>query len=246
MHSRRRFRTCSAVVSFALDDAGVELVGRVHDAGGLAMQQITTVRQAQLAVEHGVDIIVAQVVKPAGTAALREHPEPDSSGSRRGKSGPGRRCGGIADGRGIAAAVTLGAAGVNLGSRFLASDRVTGRRTVEEGLGHLPVRRLHSSWVHQRDDPNPGHSDTERRLRLLRTEFVERWEARSNEVEIDPAPVLSELNEAVATGEKEALLVVRRSERGPHPTRRTCGRDSSADSSPRRESARRGRGQFEL
>lgn len=48
------------VVSFALDDAGVDLIRRVHDVGGLAMQQVTTVRQAQLAVEHGADIIVAQ------------------------------------------------------------------------------------------------------------------------------------------------------------------------------------------
>jgi hypothetical protein len=37
---------------------------------------------------------------------------------------------------------------------------------------------------------------------------VERWEAKTNEVEIDPAPVLAELNETVAAGDKEAVLVV--------------------------------------
>jgi hypothetical protein len=55
---------------------------------------------------------------------------------------------------------------------------------------------------------NPGTLRHRTRLRLLRTEFVERWEARANEVEIDLAPVRSELNEAVAAGDKEALLVV--------------------------------------
>jgi hypothetical protein len=42
----------------------------------------------------------------------------------------------------------------------------------------------------------------------LRTEFVERWEARTDEVEIDSSQVLAELNDAVAAGDREALLVV--------------------------------------
>jgi len=45
-------------------------------------------------------------------------------------------------------------------------------------------------------------------LRRPRTEFVERWEARTDEVEIDSSQVLAELNEAVAAGDREALLVV--------------------------------------
>ena len=57
-------------------------------------------------------------------------------------------------------------------------------------------------------NPNPGTLGYQTRLRLLRTEFVDRWEARVDEVEIDPAPVLAELNEAVAAGDREALLVV--------------------------------------
>jgi NAD(P)H-dependent flavin oxidoreductase YrpB (nitropropane dioxygenase family) len=57
-------------------------------------------------------------------------------------------------------------------------------------------------------NPNPGTLGYRTRLRLLRTDFVERWEARTNEVETDPSPVLAELNEAVAAGDKEALLVV--------------------------------------
>src|SRR5262249_55855976 len=67
-----------AVVSFALDDAG-DVMRRVHDAGSLVMQQVTTVQQAELAAEHGADIIVAQGGEAGGyggttgTPALAPH-----------------------------------------------------------------------------------------------------------------------------------------------------------------------------
>src|SRR4249920_1285601 len=109
-----------AVVSFALDDAG-DLIRRAHHAGSLVMQQVTTVQQAQLAAEHGADIIVAQGGEAGGYAGVVSTmslvPQVvDAVGPV-----PVVAAGGIADGRGIAAAVILGAAGVNLGSRFLAS-----------------------------------------------------------------------------------------------------------------------------
>jgi len=197
-----------AVVSFALDDAGVELVGRVHDAGGLVMQQITTVRQAQLAVEHGVDIIVAQGGEAGGyggaVSTLSLVPQVVDAVSPV----PVVAAGGIADGRGIAAVVTLGAAGVNLGSRFLASAESPVGERWKKALVTYPSEDWIQAGFINAMNPNPGTLGYRTRLRLLRTEFVEHWEARSNEVEIDPAPVLAELNEAVAAGDKEALLVV--------------------------------------
>src|SRR4051812_29816994 len=48
-----------AVISFALGDPG-DLVREVHDAGSLAMIQITTVAQAAEAADRGADIIIAQ------------------------------------------------------------------------------------------------------------------------------------------------------------------------------------------
>jgi nitronate monooxygenase/enoyl-[acyl-carrier protein] reductase II len=197
-----------AVVSFALDDAGADLVGRVHDAGSLVMQQVTTVQQAQLAVEHGADIIVAQGGEAGGyggtVSTLALVPQVvDEVGPV-----PVVAAGGIADGRGIAAALILGAAGVNLGSRFLASVEAPVGERWKEAL----VTRLSEDWI-QADfvnamNPNPGTLGYRTRLRLLRTEFVQRWEGRTDEIEIDPAPVLAELKEAVAAGDKEALLVV--------------------------------------
>jgi nitronate monooxygenase/enoyl-[acyl-carrier protein] reductase II len=109
-----------AVVSFALSDPG-ELVERAHRAGALVAHQVTTVAEARTAVEGGVDVIIAQggeaggfggriaglVLVPQVVDAV--HPIPVVA------------AGGIADGRGLAAALCLGAQAVNIGTRFLAT-----------------------------------------------------------------------------------------------------------------------------
>jgi enoyl-[acyl-carrier protein] reductase II len=196
-----------AIVSFALDDAG-DLIERVHDAGCLAMQQVTTVGQAQLAAEHGADIIVAQGGEAGGYGGVVStmslvpqvvdavHPVPVVA------------AGGIADGRGIAAAIVLGAAGVNLGSRFLASAEAPVGERWKKALVTYPSEE----WIQARFinviNPNPGTVGYGTRLRLLRTEFVQRWEERVSEVEADPTPALAELGAAIDAGDREDLLVV--------------------------------------
>ena len=104
--------------------------------------------------------------------------------------------------------MTLDAAGVNLGSRFLASAE----SPVGERWKKALVTRPFEDWIQTRFinamNPNPGTLGYRTRLRLLRTEFVDRWEAHTAQVEIDPVPVLAELNDAVEAGDKEALLVV--------------------------------------
>lgn len=197
-----------SVVSFALDEAPSDLVKQVHDAGSLVMQQITTVDQAQRAVEHGADIIVAQGGEAGGYAGtvstLSLVPQVVDSV----RPVPVVAAGGIADGRGVAAAFVLGAAGVNIGSRFLASAESPVGSRWKQAL----VTRPSEDWIQagfvNAMNPNPGTLGYRTRLRLLRTEFVERWEERIDEVERDPAPVLAEIAEAGAAGDKEALLVV--------------------------------------
>lgn len=122
------------MVSFALGDPG-DLVDRVHEIGARFMQQVGTVEQAERAAEGGADILVAQGAEAGGFVTRRGvgtmalvpqvvdavHPVPVVA------------AGGMADGRGLAAALVLGAAGVNLGTRFLACA---------EAEGDLPVQRL--------------------------------------------------------------------------------------------------------
>ena len=196
------------VVSFALDDAGVDLMRRVHDAGSLVMQQVTTVQQAQLAVEHGADVIVAQGGEAGGyggsVSTLSLVPQIVDAV----RPIPVVAAGGIADGRGIAAALVLGAAGVNLGSRFLASAESPVGERWKKALVTYPSEDWIQAGFINVVNPNPGTLGYQTRLRLLRTEFVQRWEERANEVKIDPTPVVDELAKAIASGDREALLVV--------------------------------------
>jgi nitronate monooxygenase/enoyl-[acyl-carrier protein] reductase II len=196
-----------AVVAFALDDAG-DLMGRAHDAGSLVMQQVNTVQQAEAAAEHGADILVAQGGEAGGYSGsigtLSLLPQVVDAV----RPLPVVAAGGIADGRGMAAALLLGAAGVNLGSRFLASDESpVGDRWRKSLLTGPSEEWVQVDFINALN-PNPGTLGYRTRLRLLRTDFVERWEGRSSEIAADPSALAAEITEADQAGNREDLLVV--------------------------------------
>jgi enoyl-[acyl-carrier protein] reductase II len=112
--------TAPPVVSFHM---GVprERIAEAHAAGALWMQQVGDRRTAELAVEAGADMLVAQGWEAGGNAGwvstmVLVPQVVDVAGQI-----PVLAAGGIAEGRGIAAALALGAEGVLLGTRFLAS-----------------------------------------------------------------------------------------------------------------------------
>jgi nitronate monooxygenase len=96
--------------------------GRIKEAGCKIICQVQTLAQAKEATDAGADIIIAQGRDAGG-----------HSGTTRGTMGlvpavvdavapiPVVAAGGIADGRGLAAALALGAAGISMGTRFTAS-----------------------------------------------------------------------------------------------------------------------------
>ncbi len=108
------------LVSSALADPG-SLVKTAHDFGALYMHQVHTRRQAIEAKEKGVDIIIAQGAEAGGfgmwVSTLPLVPQIVEAV----KPIPVLAAGGIADGHGLAAALILGAEGVSMGTRFLAS-----------------------------------------------------------------------------------------------------------------------------
>ncbi len=97
-----------------------DLVKQAHDAGALTMLQVTTVAQAVQAAERGIDVIIAQGGESGGycgeVSTMTLVPQVVDAVSPI----PVVAAGGIFDGRGIAAALMLGAAGVNMGTRFIA------------------------------------------------------------------------------------------------------------------------------
>jgi nitronate monooxygenase/enoyl-[acyl-carrier protein] reductase II len=101
-----------------------DLVARAHDAGILWIQQVMNRAQAEEALDAGADVIVAQGGEAGGNggwvSTMVLVPQVvDLAGDV-----PVVAAGGIADGRGLAAALTLGAQGVSMGTRFLASTEM--------------------------------------------------------------------------------------------------------------------------
>jgi NAD(P)H-dependent flavin oxidoreductase YrpB (nitropropane dioxygenase family) len=94
---------------------------RIHDAGCLHIHQVPTVEAAREAVAAGVDFIIAQGSEAGGHVgfvgglALVPQVVDVAEGI------PVIAGGGIVDGRGLAAALALGAEGVLVGTRFLAT-----------------------------------------------------------------------------------------------------------------------------
>ena len=100
-----------AVISYHMGDPG-DLVDQAHQVGSLWMQQVMDADQARRAIDRGADIIVAQGGEASGhsgfVSTLVLVPQVVDVAADR----PVVAAGGIADGRGLAAALCLGASGV--------------------------------------------------------------------------------------------------------------------------------------
>ena len=95
---------------------------RIKSAGALLICQVQNEEMARQALDAGADILVAQGTEAGGHGATRTTIDvvPAIIDLAAGRV-PVVAAGGIADGRGLAAMMMLGAAGVLLGTRFYAS-----------------------------------------------------------------------------------------------------------------------------
>jgi nitronate monooxygenase len=97
------------------------LVGVAHDAGALFLSQVRTLDGARQAARAGADVVTAQGTEAGGhTGQVSTLPLVPAVVDAVAPT-PVIAAGGIADGRGIAAALMLGADGVWLGTRFVAT-----------------------------------------------------------------------------------------------------------------------------
>jgi NAD(P)H-dependent flavin oxidoreductase YrpB (nitropropane dioxygenase family) len=113
-----------AVASFAwptADQALAEVFARAHDVGSHVMHMVARVDDAKRAVQAGADIIVAQGSEGGGHVGMMSTMVLVPQVVAAVVPTPVLAAGGIADGRGLAAALALGASGALLGTRFLAT-----------------------------------------------------------------------------------------------------------------------------
>jgi enoyl-[acyl-carrier protein] reductase II len=192
------------LVSMALADPG-DYVKRAHDAGALFMQQVTTVAQAVQAAERGVDIIVAQGGEAGGyggcVATLVLVPQVVDAV----RPLPVVAAGGIFDGRGLAAALVLGAVGVNVGTRFLASVEAApsdAYKAIVTGAASEDAVK-----VEVINDITPvGNAGYGTVLRSIRSPFIEEWQAKRDQARQDADRLREQLMEAGRANRLEALL----------------------------------------
>ena len=93
----------------------------VRDAGIVLMVQVTSLDDARRALDVGADVVVAQGAEAGGHGEGRATlPFVPAVVDLAGRT-PVLAAGGIADGRGLAAALVLGAAGAMIGTRFEAT-----------------------------------------------------------------------------------------------------------------------------
>jgi NAD(P)H-dependent flavin oxidoreductase YrpB (nitropropane dioxygenase family) len=126
-HHRRLDQALAAglrVVSFMWGDPS-GYVQRVHDAGGIVLHTVGSAREARQAVAAGVDVVVAQDWEAGGhvwgrVATLPLVPAVVDAVAPV----PVIAAGGIADARGVAAVLALGAQAAWLGTRFLLAEEM--------------------------------------------------------------------------------------------------------------------------
>jgi len=119
------------VFSSALGYLDAASVGRFHARGIKVMAMVTTLDDARAVAASGVDVIVAQGSEAGGHRSVGVKP-PSPEAGRIGLVAlvpeivdavrvPVVAAGGLADGRGLVAALALGASGILLGTRFIAT-----------------------------------------------------------------------------------------------------------------------------
>ena len=178
----------------AIKGAGCALICQVQDTEG-----------ALLARSAGADVIVAQGAEAGGHGAIRTTLPLVPAIVDTVEPIPVLAAGGIADGRGLAAALMLGAQGVLMGTRFYAATEALGHQRAKEmiaaGKGEHTQRTRVFDAVRGHNWPAPYTG------RALRNEFMKRWHSHEEELSATLDTEGPRFTEAVEKGDFETAMV---------------------------------------
>ncbi len=208
-HTRRPFDEAAfeatlefrpAVVSFHIGHP-MGLVDRAHQAGALWIHQVGSVEQAKAALDSGVDVLIAQGGESGGNAANVATTVIVPQIVDVACDVPVVAAGGIADGRGLAAALALGAQGVNVGTRFLASTEMSiaqeWKDAIVKSRAEDAVKLTFSEFVMP---PYTEGAYDNMTPRSLRNAFIDKWNDRPEEAAAQADALRAELMDAIRSG----------------------------------------------
>lgn len=177
----------------------------VKSAGCKLICQVQDVAGALSAQEAGADIIVAQGTEAGGHGGVRATLPLVPAVVDAVAPTPVVGAGGIADGRGLAAALMLGAHGALIGTRFYASSEALGqpqaKQRIVEANGSSTARTRAFDIVRGLAWP-PEHPG-----RALRNRFLERWNGHEDDLAAVAATERVAYQAAVARGDFDIAVI---------------------------------------
>jgi NAD(P)H-dependent flavin oxidoreductase YrpB (nitropropane dioxygenase family) len=179
------------------------IFGSAHDHGSRVMHMVARVEDAVRAVEAGADVIVAQGseggghIGDIGTVVIVRQV------AKAVAPVPVLAAGGFADGAGLAAALALGAHGIVLGTRFLATEEAPLPAAYKQGIvassGDDTVVTTLADSLSGRDWPGA-------RARVRRTRFIEQWLGREPELRRHRDAAFAELDAMEESNADDGLM----------------------------------------
>jgi nitronate monooxygenase len=159
---------------------------RIRSQGVPLICQVQGMKYLREAVDAGADTIVAEGCEAGGHSGHRGLftlvPEAADYLAKRSPDTVLVAAGGVGDGRGLAAALMLGADGVLVGTRFVASRESEApeefRQAIVRADGDATMKSNSVDVVRKRYWPNPEFV-----VRVLRNGFVLKWHGREHEIE---------------------------------------------------------------
>ena len=180
------------------------LAGVVRESDAQLIIQVVDMAEARRALDVGADVIVAQGTEAGGHGGKRAtlpfvpavvdlvHPTPVLA------------AGGIADGRGLTAALSLGAAGALVGTRFQASTEALVEAEVVKAI--LDGRGEETERSRVLDIARESQWPSRYTGRTLRNDFLEQWRDRETEL-AGNKEVIAAYRKAEGRGDMRAVAV---------------------------------------
>jgi nitronate monooxygenase len=184
---------------------------KVISAGVKLICQVQNLAWAERALQAGADVLVAQGREAGGhghgvRSTMTLVPEVVDLIAAHGRATPVLAAGGIADGRGLAAALMLGAAGVLAGTRFYVATEALStpqaQKHVVAATGDATCRTTVYDIVRGYSWP-PGHP-----MNVLDNAFTARWQGAEAELGDDLAAVRAQYRQAVADEDYRTANVI--------------------------------------